>query len=173
MARKHQPGLIVVDRTVRGENENYVTPEQEIPDHYLPYPWETCMAMGTAWPWKPNDQFKSAGTLIRTLCTIVARGGNLLLGVGPDASREFDPTVYARLEEMGKWLKLNGEALYETRPIAPCEQDGCVFTQMRDGAVYAIILPKDDNGGLPESVFFPAELNARAGAVCRECHSKP
>jgi len=165
MARKHQPGLIVVDRTVRGENENYVTPEQEIPDHYLPYPWETCMTMGTAWPWKPNDQFKSAGTLIRTLCTIVARGGNLLLGIGPDANGEFDPTVYSRLEEMGKWLKLNGEAIYETRPIAPYEQNSCVFTQKRDGTVYAIILPKDDNAGLPESVILPKELAEKTGPI--------
>lgn len=165
MARKHQPGLIVVDRTVRGENENYVTPEQEIPDHFLPYPWETCMTMGTAWPWKPNDQFKSAGTLLRHLCTIVARGGNLLLGIGPDANGEFDPTVYARLEEMGKWLTSNGEAVYETRPIAPHEQGGCVFTQKRDGTVYAIILPKDDNGVLPESVSLPAQLAANRGPV--------
>lgn len=165
MARKHQRGLIVVDRTVRGENENYVTPEQEIPDHYLPYPWETCMTMGTAWPWKPNDQFKSAGTLIRTLCTIVARGGNLLLGIGPDANGEFDPSVYSRLEEMGRWLKLNGEAIYETRPIAPYEKDGCVFTQKRDNTVYAIILPKDDNGGLPELISLPKELAKMAGSL--------
>ncbi len=158
MARKHQPGLIVVDRTVRGENENYVTPEQEIPDHFLPYPWETCMTMGTAWPWKANDQFKSAGTLIRHLCTVVARGGNLLLGIGPDANGEFDSTVYARLEEMGKWLKLNGEAVYGTRPMAPYEKNGCVFTQKRDGTVYAVILPKDDGGGLPETVTLPAQL---------------
>lgn len=165
MARKHWPGLIVVDRTVRGENENYVTPEQTVPDHFLPYPWETCMTMGTAWPWKPNDQFKSTGTLIRHLCTIAARGGNLLLGIGPDANGEFDPVVYARLEEMGAWLKLNGEGVYGTRPMAPYEQDGCVFTQKRDGTAYAILLPKDDNGALPERVLLPAELNTKAGSI--------
>lgn len=158
MARKHQPGLIVVDRTVRGENENYITPEQEIPDHFLPYPWETCMTMGTSWSWKQNDQYKSTGTLIRHMCTIAARGGNLLLGIGPDANGEFDPTVYSRLEEMGQWLKLNGEALYATRPIAPYEQSGCVFTQKRDGTAYAIILPKEDNGALPEFVSLPLRL---------------
>lgn len=55
MARSYQPGLIVVDRTVHGPNENYVTPEGHIPSQYLPYPWETCMPMGTAWVWKPDD----------------------------------------------------------------------------------------------------------------------
>ena len=70
-------------------NENYITPEGEIPDHYLPYPWETCMTMGTSWTYKPNDQFKSAGTLIRNLCRIVARNGNYLIGIGPDAKRRI------------------------------------------------------------------------------------
>jgi alpha-L-fucosidase len=162
MARQHQPGLIVVDRTVHGVNENYVTPEQEIPDHYLPYPWETCMTMGTSWSYKPNDQFKSTGTLIRNLCRIVARNGNYLLGIAPDASGELAPAVYERFNELGAWLKVNGDAIYETRPVKPYERGDCVFTAKRDGTVYAIILAKDDNGPLPENVTLPAELVAKA-----------
>jgi alpha-L-fucosidase len=165
MARTHQPGLIVVDRTVHGVNENYITPEGEIPDQYLPYPWETCMTMGTAWPFKPADQFKSTGTLIRNLCRIVARNGNYLIGIGPDATGEFDPTVYARLKEIGTWLKLNGEAIYGTRPVKPYEQGDCVFTGNRDGTVYAIILAKDDIGALPKKVSIPSELVANTGKI--------
>ena len=44
--RAKQPKLIVVDRAVPGEQQNYLTPEQHIPDKGLPYPWETCMTMG-------------------------------------------------------------------------------------------------------------------------------
>ncbi|MBP7275974.1 MAG: alpha-L-fucosidase [Kiritimatiellae bacterium] len=161
MSRRHQPGLIVVDRTVHGPNENYVTPEGEIPERYLPYPWETCMSMDKkGWTWRPNSEFRSAGTLIRNLCRIVARGGNYLIGIGPDGSGEFSPVVYERLSQIGAWLRLNGEAIFETRPIAPHERGDCVFTQRRDGTTYAIVLAKDDGAGPPEKVVLPAELLA-------------
>jgi alpha-L-fucosidase len=158
MARKNQPGLIVVDRTVAGPNENYITPEGQIPAHFLPYPWETCMPMGTSWPWRPNDDFKSVGVLVRNLCHIVARGGNYLIGIGPDATGDFDPTVYTRLKGLGNWLKINGEAIYSTRPIQPYETAQCVFTHGKNGANYAIVLGSEDQASLPESVKIPSEL---------------
>jgi len=158
MARTYQPGLIVTDRTVAGENENYITPEGQIPTHHLDYPWETCMPMGTAWPWVPNDHFKSVGTLVRNLCHIVARGGNYLIGIGPDANGEFDPGVYDRLKGLGAWLKLNGEAIYGTRSVAPYEAGDVMFTQKRDGAIYAIVLAADEGAGLPDRVTLPKEI---------------
>ncbi len=158
MARKHQPGLIVVDRTVAGVNENYITPEGEIPSHYLPYPWETCMTMGYSWPWTPHDNFKSVGTLIHNLCTIVGRGGSYLIGIGPDSNGEFDPVVYERLKGIGTWMKTNGEAIYSTRAVYPYEHGDCVFTQRRDGTTYAIVLAKHEDAGLPETILLPTEI---------------
>jgi alpha-L-fucosidase len=160
MARSHQPGLLVVDRTVSGENENYCTPENEVPGQLLPYPWETCMPMATSWSYVPNDRYKSPGTIVRHLCRIVARGGCLLLNIGPSPEGDFDPAAYDRLREVGKWMQINSEAIYETRPLKPYEQGDWVFTSRRDGSVYALLLPKDDQQSLPGEVTIPVEVLA-------------
>jgi alpha-L-fucosidase len=57
-------------------------------------------------------------------------------------------------------MKLNSEAIYETRPIKPYEQGDWVFTARRDGSVYAILLAKDDQATLPQQVAMPAEILA-------------
>ena len=165
MARSHQPGLIVVDRTVHGPNENYITPEGEIPDHFLPYPWETCMTMGTSWAYKANDAFKSAGTLVRNLCRIVARNGNYLIGAGPDGRGELDATVYARLRDVGDWLRVNGEAIYETRPLPPYEAGPLVFTRKRDGTRFVIALGADDAASMPARVQLPPALSGTVASA--------
>ena len=67
MARSYQPGLMVVDRTVSGEFENYVTPEQTVPKEPLLYPWESCITMGNSWSYVPNDTYKSTNTIIHLL----------------------------------------------------------------------------------------------------------
>ncbi len=165
MARGYQPGLIVVDRCCGGGYEDYITPEgdHQMPQAFLPHPWEVCQTMGGHWNWFPDDsKFKSAATIIRNLCLVTARNGNYLLGIGPDANGEFAPAVYERLAELGRWLQVNGEAVYATRPLPPYEAGDCVFTQRRDGSRYAIILPRTPDGGLPESVTVPAGLAANA-----------
>src|SRR6218665_121146 len=147
-ARKLQPGLIVVDRAVEGPNQNYLTPEQKIPDEPLPYPWESCMTMGDSWSYVPNDNYKSTKTLLANLCLIVSRGGNYLLNVAPDPNGEWDSIAYKRLEEIGAWMKLNSEAIYGSKPVAPYEQKETsgkwVFTEGKNGAIYAIFIPNDD-----------------------------
>jgi alpha-L-fucosidase len=148
LARKNQSGLIVVDRAVGGPYENYRTPEQQIPDTPLPYPWETCMTLGNSWSYAPRDHYKSARQIVHMLVDIVAKGGNYLLKVGPDANGELPTEAVARLAEIGAWMKINGEAIYATRPLAPYREGKLCFTHAKDGAVYAIYL-LDEGEGIP------------------------
>ncbi|TAN04865.1 MAG: alpha-L-fucosidase [Rhodanobacteraceae bacterium] len=140
LARRNQPGIILVNRDEGGPYENYRTPEQMVPKHPLPYPWETCMTMGTSWSWKPDDEYKSPRELVHTLVGIVAKGGNLLLGIGPEGNGTLPAAALQRLQAIGEWMKVNGSAIHGTRPIAPYEDGKFRFTRNKDGSVNAIYL---------------------------------
>lgn len=133
MARSNNPDLIIVDRSVGGKYENYRTPEQQIPDTLLPYPWETCMSMGDSWSYVSNDNYKSTCKLIHNLIDVVAKGGNYLLNVGPDADGNLPEVAIERMKEIGQWLKKNGYAIYGTRPLYPYAKDNKRYTQSKDG----------------------------------------
>lgn len=175
MARQYQPGLLVVDRCVKGSNENYITPEGvgSMPGNYQPYPWEACMPIGRYWNYFPNDDLKSTGEVVRYLCRATARGGNYLLGIGPDEYGEFDPGVVARMSGVGAWLKQHGEAIYCTVPIKPYEQGNCLFTAKPDGVRYVIVLADHDTALPPESVTVPEELLARSGRISLLPYDEP
>ena len=164
MARRHQPELIVVDRTVGGEFENYRTPEQEVPDAPLPYVWESCLTMGTQWSYKPGDAYKSPRQLIHLLVDIVSKGGNLLLNVGPDADGEFAPDAVARLGAIGDWMTVNAEAIHGTRPVAPYKEGHVCLTRKGD-AVYAVILAAEGEEGPPATVRLSRPRPAPGSAV--------
>ena len=138
MARTHQPGLLVVDRTVHGEYENYVTPEQQVPATYLPYPWESCITLGNSWSYVPGDQYKSSRKVIHMLTDIISKNGNLLLNVGPGPDGEWDSLAYNRLEAIGKWMKTNGEAVYESEADPNLPRQGKWAFTRKGTDVYAI-----------------------------------
>lgn len=151
-AREKQPGIIVVDRAVRGPNQNYLTPENRVPDTQLPYPWESCIIAGGGWSWVPNPHFMTPKQAIDMLVDIVAKGGNLLYNIGPGPDGEWPKAAYELLDAMGKWIDVNGEAIYSTRAIEPFKTDNICLTQQKDTkAVYAIYLEGEEETGLPES----------------------
>jgi alpha-L-fucosidase len=176
-AREKQPGLLIVDRWVPGEFENYLTPEQKTPGKPLSVPWESCITMGDAWGWVPHDHFKSSRELIQLLVKVVATGGNLLLGIGPDGKGEFDPIVYARLEEIGRWLKVNEEAIYDTVPVAPFQDGKIAYTAKGEKTIFAIYLPDKDEKELPAELVIrmamKGELKTSLPALKQNLDNEP
>ncbi len=172
LVRTNQPGIIMVARHMNGPYENYRTPEQEVPDKTLDYPWETCMTMGKSWSYKPNDNYKSVHELVQLLAKIVSRGGNFLLNIGPGPDGDFDPVAYERLKGIGEWMKVNGEAIYGTKPIKPYHETKMVFTQ-KSGDVYAIYLAGQDEKQMPKSVMVSTVKPSRDGEVYLLGHPNP
>jgi alpha-L-fucosidase len=164
MARGYQPHLIVVDRTV-GRYEDYRTPEQEVPERPLPYTWETCMTMGNQWSYKPDDEYKSTRQLIHLLVDIVAKGGNFLLNIGPQPDGKLPSVAVSRLEEIGRWMDINAEAIHGTRPIAPYKEGRVALTRKGEVA-YAIYLAADGETAPPASVLMPS-VRPQAGSEIR------
>ena len=160
-ARAKQPGMLVVDRWVQGEYENYLTPEQNIPAKALPVPWESCITMGGAWGWVRNDRYKSSKECVQLLVNIIAKGGNLLLGIGPDGRGEFEPAVIENLAQMGNWLEANGEAIYETTPVEPYSDGKVAYTAKGDKTIYAIYMPAMDEKELPAYVMVRTKLTGK------------
>jgi alpha-L-fucosidase len=158
-----KPSVIINNRVDKGrqgmqgmnkEDDDYAgdfgTPEQEILEGAANVDWESCMTMNDTWGYKLNDHnWKSAEVLIHNLIDVASKGGNYLLNVGPTAEGEIPEPSLERLQEMGNWLRTNGEVVYGTEKLkAHFKQgDDIRFTKKREEQIiYAISLkaPKKD-----------------------------
>lgn len=151
-ARKRNPGMISVDRTIRGKNENYQTPEQGIPAKQLDIPWESCITLSHAWGWTPNAKFKSPNKVIGILSEIVAKGGCLALGVGPKADGTLQPEVVNTLLKIGSWLNKNGQAIYSTVNAAHYNDGKVWFTAGKNGKTLYAIYALEDGEKTPKTI---------------------
>jgi len=129
--------------------------------------WQTCTSIGAkSWGYIKNEVYRSAKEMLNALIDIVSKNGNLLLNIGPKADGTIPKEAETVLLEIGKWLEVNGEAIYKTRPWeiygegpnskkaegAFCDDfnyscEDIRFTTSKDGkAIYAIIMdtPVDD-----------------------------
>lgn len=157
-ARKKHPGLISVDRSIRGKNENYQTPERGIPTTQLDYPWESCITLSNDWGWVPNAPYKSAQKVINTLAEICAKGGCFVLGVGPTPDGIIEKPVVDRLHQVGEWLRANGKAIYSTRTTPNYHAGNIWFTADKDGKTLYAIYALPEGEELPETIEWSGNL---------------
>jgi alpha-L-fucosidase len=125
-------------------------------DNTVPHPWEECRGIGTSFGYNRTEglsDYSTSDQLIKLLVSTVSAGGNLLLDIGPSADGTIPVIMQQRLLEIGKWLKVNGEAIYNTDAFIKTKKDEAInpetnksmfFTQ-KGKDVYVICLdwPKD------------------------------
>jgi alpha-L-fucosidase len=141
--------VVVNDRwgkETRNVHGGFATPEYgHLPEGRLTNAglFEECQGMGRSFGYNRNENvesYRSAGELLRLLIDNVSRGGNLLLDIGPTADGRIPVIMQQRLVDMGKWLEVNGEAIYgaDAWEDAPA-LDTVRFTKTGE-AIYAICL---------------------------------
>jgi alpha-L-fucosidase len=114
--RRLQPQLMLRNRGI-GNYGDYYTPERVVPGEASQsnMPWMVIYPLGTNFSWEGDAaKYKGAKWVVDNLVDSVAKGGNFMVGIGPDGNGRFHPTAIAQLEEVGAWLKVNGEGIFNT-----------------------------------------------------------
>mgnify|MGYP003288257246 CR=1 FL=1 len=99
---------------------DFSTPEKRIPrEGYPGRDWEACMTVGNRWGYHRDDHqyYKTPETIIYQLQECAAKGGNLLLNIGPRADGSIPEGIVEVFRRVGAWMKVNGEAVYNSRPL--------------------------------------------------------
>lgn len=158
----------------RGE---MVTPEQRLPADPIPGPWETCFTLGNQWQYKPtNEDYKSGSQLINMLIETRAKGGNLLINMGPMPSGKIPLEQEERFRELALWMFVNDEAIHDVRPFVTAGNKDVYYTQSKDGKyVYAFLTKFTDDdprgntqwGRLSRKDILLAQLKATPATAIR------
>lgn len=144
MARELRPNCMLRWRGIGGYGD-YQTPENYIPGNESQgtMPWQVIHTLSTRkiFSYEPDSRYIRGGDwIVSKLIDIVSKGGNLMIGVGPDLTGSWHPKVLESLSYAGKWLEINGEAIYGTRPCKIIKEGQVYYTRKKDNtATYAIV----------------------------------
>ena len=147
---KGRQGMQGFNRGDREYSGDFGTPEQQIPPSGLPgVDWESCMTMNDTWGYKSyDDNWKASGTLIRNLVDTSSKGGNYLLNVGPTAEGRIPAASVERLADVGRWMRVNGEAIYGSGPSPFSAQLAFGRATTRPGRIYLHVFDWPSDGAL-------------------------
>ncbi len=169
IVRQACPTIMISSRVGAGLGNFSTGGDQTVPPVRKSGNWETCMTLNWHWAWYPEDrQHKTPTEIIRLLATVRARGGNLLLNIGPDVRGRIPLKDQLILRQVGAWLRKNGEAIYGTRP-APFDDLPWGVCTSKPGTLYLHVLrlPSQDELFLPgvqnelEQAYFLADESKR------------
>jgi len=164
-ARKVQPGIIIVDRAVHSKNQNYLTPENRVPEKALPYPWESNIISGGGWAHTFDNICISGYEGVQMLVDIVSKGGNLLLNIAPTPEGEWKDLSYNLLKEYGKWMHVNSEAIYKTKVLAPYKEDNICMTQLDNGNSFFFYMTKEGETKMPSKIVVKSHCPVKDAKV--------
>ena len=143
--RQIQPDVMLRDRGI-GNYGDYYTPERVIPGSQddSDKPWFCIYPLGSDFSYEPDAaKYKGTQWIVHSLADTVAKGGGLMIGVGPSSQGLFHSEAIRQMKATGGWLRVNGEAIYATRPRAGAlwsEGETVRFTRSKDQRfVYAIL----------------------------------
>jgi alpha-L-fucosidase len=117
LVRKLQPKAIVNGRIGFELGDYRCLGDNQVSAGGVAGDWETIATMNKTWGYKKTDHdWKSAAEMIRTLVDITSKGGTYLLNVGPTGLGVIPRPSVDRLRAIGRWLRVNGDAVYGTKP---------------------------------------------------------
>ena len=129
----------------------------------LDRPFEECRGIGKSFGLnriETVDDYMSPKELIETLCSLVSKGGNFLLNIGPAADGTIPVIMEERLLQLGEWLSVNGEAIYGTRVYDAAGEEGVYYTK-KNGKIYAILNKYPFGSALLQKVPYSPDMRAR------------